>query len=318
MKTVPRSGRKASTVIPTALKMISATRIPAFPLTMPSRLVCCLAAAWLAVATPAVGRADEAAAESSTEAGLKYPLAVAVAGDVQYVVDLDLPGVWKFQGGKPEVFVKGTNLLRTPLNRPRSIAMHPEGGVLVGDSATREVYHVSQAGADPKPLSNGMIGIPMAIAVAPDGQMIYVGDAEKRSVVRLPIGGGEPEMVAPVNARGLAFDGEDTLWAVTPDDAAVQRIDVAAKTHEPVITGRPYRYPNGLAWGGDFGLVTDGYGKSIWKFTADGKTEPWVEGAPLTGPVGITMDADAVWVADPKAVQLLQFNKQSKSVVPSS
>ncbi len=244
---------------------------------------------------------------------LKYTLSVAVDKESLYVVDLDLPGVWKVDGDKRELFVRGSKFLRKPLNRPRCVAIHPAGGILVGDSATREVYHVAAANAEPKPLCNARIGIAMALAVSPDSKFFYVGDAEKRATFRLPIDGGEPELIVRVNARGLAFDGDGALWAVTPDDAAVHKIDVVAKTSTPVITGRPYQYPNGLVWLGDHGMVTDGYGKSLWKFTADGKTELWFEGEPLVGPVGIAADEKSVYVADPKKLQVFQFDRASKA-----
>ncbi len=263
-------------------------------------------------------KADAAPVATANEEPLattpQYPINVAVDGESIYVVDLDLPGVWKIADGKPELYVRGTNLLRKPLNRVRCITLHPEGGILVGDSATREVYHVAEANAEPKPLANAHVGIAMALAVSPDKKTIYVGDAEKRSVLRLPIGGGDPELVVRVNARGLAFDADGKLWAVTPDAEAIHRIDVEAKTSEAIVTGRPYQYPNGLVWAGDHGYVTDGYGKSIWKFTADGKTEKWHEGEPLVGPVGIAIDDKSIYVADPKTLELYQFDRESKTV----
>lgn len=240
-----------------------------------------------------------------------YPLSVAVSGDDVYVVDLDLPGVWK-SGTSRELFVRGSNLLRKPMNRPRPIIMHPEGGVLVGDSATREIYWVPSAGADPKPLTDGHLGIAMALALDAEGKTLYVGDAEKRATFRLPVTGGEPELVARVNARGLAFDSDGKLWAVTPDDAAIQRIDVESKKVEKIVTGRPFQYPNGLCWAGDHGYVTDGYGKCIWKFTADGETEKWHQGDPLVGPVGIAVTDQSLFVADPKQKQVYEFNRETK------
>jgi len=243
----------------------------------------------------------------------KYPLAVAVQAESLYVVDLDLPGVWSVKGEQRELFVLGSKFLRKPMNRPRCVAIHPEAGILVGDSATREVYHIAGKDAEPKPLCNAHLGIAMAIAVAPDKKHFYVGDAEKRATFRVSILGGDPELVARVNARGLAFDDQGTLWAVTPDDAAIHKIDVAANTSEAVVTGRPYQYPNGLVWAGDHGFVTDGYGKSIWKFTADGKTEKWFEGEPLVGPVGIAIDDKNVYVADPKKLKVFAFDRETKN-----
>lgn len=239
-----------------------------------------------------------------------YPLAVAVSSETLFVVDLDLPGVWKVDQSR-ELMLKGSKLLRKPLNRPRCVTVLPDGVVLVGDTATREIYRV-ESGSDPKPLMNGYLGIPMAITVDPEGKMIYIGDAERRATFRMPVDGGKPELVARVNARGLAFDSEGNLWAVTPDDAAIQKINVETKEVENVVTGRPFQYPNGLVWAGDHGYVTDGYGKAIWKFTADGKTEKWHTGEPLVGPVGIAIDEKSIYVADPKQKQVFQFDRETK------
>lgn len=240
-----------------------------------------------------------------------YPLAVAVTGEEIYVVDLDLPGVWK-AGAKRELYVRGSNLLRKPMNRPRCVIVHPAGGVIVGDSATREIYHVAAKDAKPKPLNDGYLGVPMALVLDPSGKTLYVGDAERRATFRLPVQGGKPELVARVNARGLAFDSNGKLWAVTPDDAAIQRINVETNEVEEIVTGRPFQYPNGLCLADDHGYVTDIYSNCIWKFTLDGKTEKWHEGAPLVGPVGIAVTDSSVFVADPKQKQVFEFDRKTK------
>ncbi|MEM6365710.1 MAG: hypothetical protein AAF745_14875 [Planctomycetota bacterium] len=243
-----------------------------------------------------------------------YPRAVAVQGDQLWVVDLDLPGIWSQKNGSNTLFTPGTKLLRKPMNRPWCVTAHPGGGILIGDSATREIYHAADQGTNLTALGSGYIGIPMAITVSPDSKQIYVGDAERRAIFRLPIGGGNPELVVRVNARGLSFDGQGLLWAVTPDAEAVCRIDTSKKTAEPIVTGRPYQFPNGIVWVGDHGYVTDGYGKSIWKFTADGKTEKWFTGQPLTGPVGITADDEHLYVCDPRTQQVYQFDRATKVI----
>ena len=122
-----------------------------------------------------------------------YPRAVALDDDALLVVDLDLPGIWRVEGDKRELYVEGTNLLRKPMNRPWCVIANPAGGILVGDSATREIYAFESAGAKGKPLNNGYVGIPMAIALDSEGKTIYVGDAEKRAVFSLPVDGGKPE-----------------------------------------------------------------------------------------------------------------------------
>ena len=248
-------------------------------------------------------------AQEATEPA--YPLAVFADDDLVYCVDLDLPGVWIVEESR-RLFSKGSNLLRKPMNRPRCIADCPGGGVFVGDSATREVYRIESEGADPVGLTDGRIGIPMALAVDAEKMFLYVGDAEKRATFRVPIGGGEPELVAHVNARGLAFDSMGKLWAVTPDDDAIVRIDVESKNVKEIVTGRPFQYPNGICWADDHGYVTDGYGKCIWKFTPDGETEKWHEGDPLVGPVGIAITNKSLFVADPKQKQIYEFDRETK------
>lgn len=275
------------------------------------RVAVCMAV----VVTPGVVLAQD---EKASDPKVTYPRAVALSGEDLLVVDLDLPGIWKVSGEKRELYKMGTKLLRKPMNRPWCVVAHPAGGILVGDSATREIYAIESKDAEPKPLTDGHVGIPMALAVSSDGKMIYVGDAEKRAVFAVPIDGGAPKLVARVNARGLSFDGDGNLWAVTPDAAAVQKIDVkqddSDKAATTVVDDRPYQFPNGLVWAGDHGYVTDGYGKSIWKFTADGKTEKWYEGDALGGPVGITANDKSVFVADPKKKQVLEFDRETKKV----
>lgn len=245
-----------------------------------------------------------------------YPIAVAIDKEKVYVVDLELPGVWEVNGSARNVFALGSRQLKAPLNRPRCICPHPAGGVLVGDSATREVYHILEKGAVPTPLTGGLIGIPMGLVVSPDLQKLYVGDAESRSILEVPIGGGVPVLVIDINARALALDVDGGLWAVTPDEGAVHLVDVKNHSSRVVVQGRPYQYPNGLAWVGDYGLVTDGYGKAIWRFDRDGRTELWLQGRPLLGPVGVSAHEGSVWVADPKARQLFRVNQVDQSIQP--
>ncbi|MDA8743942.1 hypothetical protein N9N28_04840 [Rubripirellula amarantea] len=284
--------------------------IVAFLLLAVSRLFCVASIAQENAATSDEGLSKKAANEPV------YPLALCLDGDSIYVVDLDLPGVWK-AGAERQLFIRGSKYLRKPLNRPRCVIMHPAGGILVADSATRDIYHIAESSDEPIAndavgLTEGHIGIPMAMAISADKKTLYVGDAEKRATFKLPIDGGSPELVARVNARGFAWADNNTLLAVTPDANAVVKINVETGEATPLITERPYQYPNGIVWSGDEGYVTDGYGKAIWKFSLDGKTEKWHEGEPLVGPVGIAISDDLLFVADPKQKQIYQFDRKSK------
>ena len=106
-----------------------------------------------------------------------YPLAVTETADgIVYVADRNLPGIWKVEDGKKSIYFQGSKKFRTPLNAVRCLAIDHEGKLLAGDSSTREVYRFDDD-AKPQPLTEGWIGIPMALAVAPDGT-IYTADLE--------------------------------------------------------------------------------------------------------------------------------------------
>ena len=281
-----------------------------------------VAAVLMLVFPIATAFAQEKEQPKETPAKVTYPRDVAVDSDALLVVDLDLPGIWRIAGDEQTLYVRGTKFLRKPMNRPWCVVPHPAGGILVGDSATREIYAFPEPGEDGeplasdsgKPLNDGYVGVPMALAVSPDGKTIYVGDAEKRAVFSLPIEGGKPELVARVNARGLSFDDDGNLWAVTPDAEAVYRIDVTSKKADAIVKERPYQFPGGLTWSGDEGFVSDVYGKSIWRFTADGKTEKWFDGDELSKPVGLASDAKFVYVTDADKKQTFQIDRKTKEV----
>ncbi len=257
--------------------------------------------------------ADNPAADNPAASQVAYPLNVAVgsAGDVT-VVDLDLPGLWRLVAGEPKakLFYQGPVQMRQAMNRPRCVVALGDGSVLVGDSASRDVYRIAADTQALSGLTNGMIGIPMCLAIDPEGESVYVGDAEKRSLFRFPIAGGEPQLVARVNARGLSFDAKGRLWALTPDDVAIVTVDAEGEV-TPLVSGRPFQYPGGLVHVGEEAYVTDGYGKSIWKVSAEGQVSQWFQGAPLKHPVGIAVQAadepTAILVADPHSRQIFRF-----------
>ncbi|TWT68213.1 Virginiamycin B lyase [Crateriforma conspicua] len=298
--------------------------------------VCLLGLLWAEAATAqATGEKESGGQESGGQvagtAAMKYPIAVAVESgdaatdDTLYIVDLELPGIWKSESGDRTLFAEGSPRFRQPLNRPRCIVLHPSGGILVGDSANREVYHIPAAGAEPKPLSGGKIGIPMSLAVDSGGQWLFVADAETQAIWRMPVDGGAPEWFARVNARGLAFRDESTLAAVCPAKRSVQLIDVSVPTvdrpdrivENPAVTTvldqRTFQFPAGLAVTDDRLLVTDVYAGGVFSVDGDGAVTAWAEGQDLAGPVGIAAGENAVWVADPQRGRLVAFSRDASS-----
>ncbi len=149
--------------------------------------------------------------------GLVYPLDVSVTADAKtlYLVDRKLPGLWKAGAdGKLAVFFQASKKFRTPLNAVRCIAADGKGGLLVGDSGTREVYRFSADGKS-TPLTKGGIGIAMGIAVNAKGT-IFVSDLELQRIWTVPAAGGEPKEFAVLPApRGMTFDKKGQLWVVS-------------------------------------------------------------------------------------------------------
>jgi sugar lactone lactonase YvrE len=253
------------------------------------------------------------------DAKMGYPIGVAVAPDgTIYVADknADRPAVWKIKDGKAEIFFEGSKRFRTPLNRVYCVAIDDEGRLLAGDSATREVYRFS-ADAKPEPLTHGFIGIPVALAVAADGT-IYVADLEAQRIWSVPKDGlkegEEPKEVAVIaGCRGLAFDPDGRLLAVTTIEDPIRRVGEGGKL-EVLVKGRPFEFPHQIVVGKDGTMyVTDNYAATVWQVpAAGGEPKPFVKGAPLVKPVGLAKRGDDLLVADPHAKAIFVVTPDAK------
>lgn len=245
--------------------------------------------------------------ESVNGGVLKYPLALTVKGKDVYIADLELPGILKFDGKQISAFHIGSRRIRGELNRPRCIALHPKGGLLVGDSATNEIYHVKGGeGFSANRITNGMAGTPMCLALSSSGETIFFGDAESRSILKVATVGGTPELLSEFNARGLCFDDQDRLWALGTDKVCI--VCMSTGKLLPVLESAPFEYPNSIFfWKGSV-LITDGYKKAIWKVDATGACSIWFEGPPIRLPVGIIgSDEYGVLVADPRSKSIFSI-----------
>lgn len=231
-----------------------------------------------------------------------YPLAVTATADgIVYVADRNLPGVWQVEGGKKSVYFQGSKKFRTPLNAIRCLAIDHEGKLLAGDSSTREVYRFDSDGK-PQPLTDGWIGIPMALAVAPDGT-IYTADLELHRIWKMPKEGAkEPEEFAVINSpRGLTLDPDGNLWVLSTSskDGQIQKVTPDGKI-EPFVKGHPFSLPHNIVRTKDGSFfVTDNYGHCIWKVSAEAEKEKWVVGEPLDRPVGLSISGENLLIADP-------------------
>lgn len=257
-----------------------------------------------------------AASRSTDAAEPQYLVAIAAApGSIDgpvYLADLRLPGLWKLTDGKLSLHFQGQQKFRTPLYTPRCLAFDAQGKLLVGDSSTREVYRMDDDGK-PTPLTKGNVGIPMAIAVRSDGE-ILVTDLEIQRVMKLPAAGGEPtEFVAVRGARGLAIDSTGRVWVASGGDNAIYRYSADGAQRETIASGDPVQFLNQLVLvNDDTAYVADGYAKTIWKAAPGQPLAAVVQGAPLVNPVGLCKRGDDVLVVDPRAKQAFQLDATGK------
>lgn len=244
---------------------------------------------------------------------LVYPLDVAIGkSGALYIVDRNLPGLWKATDGQLSIFFQAKKQFRTKLNAVRCISADGKGGLLVGDTGTREVYRFSTDGKS-TPLTKGGIGIAMGIAVDAKGT-IFVADLELQRVWSVPAAGGEPKEFAVLPApRGMTFDKTGQLWVVS-GGSKNQLVKIAPDGKiTPVVKGRTFIYPNDVAIGPDgTAYVSDGYADCIWKVAPDGKATKWVSGKPLDNPVGLAWQKQTLLVVDSRAKQVFTVSPTGK------
>lgn len=265
-------------------------------------LICVCGITWgLNAALPA-GNAQE----------MQYPISAVVAEDgTIYVADTDTPGIWKIKDGKLEIYFEGSKKYRTPMNRPRCLAIDADGRLLVGDSATREVYRFDEAGK-PVPLTKGGIGIPRAIVVMPSGDLM-VTDQELHFIWKVPAAGGVPEKFAAVDGLiAMCADKDGDLWVTSGPKHDLRKISSDGKV-ENVITNGPMLFPQELAIDDAKTVyIADNYAKAIWKVPLGQEPVKLAEGAPFVSPAAITRSGDKLIVTDPRAKTVFQIDAAGK------
>jgi len=241
----------------------------------------------------------------------RYPVAVTAADDgTIYVADRQLPGIWKIVDGRNSVYFQASGKLRAPLNSVRCLAIDHKGRLLAGDSATRDIYVFDETN-DPSSLTNGAIGIPMSIAVAPD-DTIYTADLELHRIWKLPPGGTpKPQEFAAINSpRGLDMDAAGNLWVLSSSDSKgqIQMIRPDGMV-VPFVSDHPFHLPQNLVRTEDGTIyVTDNYHRCIWRVTSTGDCEEWVNGRPLDRPTGLCRFEKDFLVVDPHIRTMFQIS----------
>lgn len=262
---------------------------------------------------PKVTPGTNAASNSGTRpASPTYPLdAVIDSTGTVWVVDRNVPGIWKFADGKTELAVQGSKKFRQALNAVRCIALGTNNEILAGDPATREVYSVA-LGSEPKPLVSGIIGIPMDLAVAKDGTL-FVADVERRVVWKKAPGSDKPEVFADCNPRGLYIDTNDRLWVISQNEEQLLRFSMSGEK-EVIVAKRTFDFAHqivvdadGVAW------ISDGYKKGIWRIDTNNTPKLVFSGEPLQNPVGLFLVDNRPAIVDPHASSIFKLNAENKA-----
>jgi sugar lactone lactonase YvrE len=245
---------------------------------------------------------------------LQYPVSIAVQdSETIFLADRNLPGVWKLEADRLQVLFRASRQFRTPLNAIRCVAVDPDGSLLAGDSATRDVYRFDADG-EPKPLTAqgkpfGQIGIPMDIVVDADGNLI-VSDLELHQVVKVPKNGGNAEKIATITApRGLYYDAKQQLWVIANRKLVRMSAD---GDQETVVEDGVFQYPHTVVVKNGIAFVCDGYAKTIWKVAPDSQPVKFASGEPLVNPVGMDLLGEKLVVVDPRAKGIFAIDSEGK------
>lgn len=252
-------------------------------------------------------------AASNSQAQLQYPIDIAVLGEDVLVIDRKLPGLQKIaKDGTLSTVFQASRKYKTPLNGARCVATSPDGKILVGDSATRQIYLFE--GVEPKPMLTNKIGIGVPYAMAFDQQgNLFVADLEPPGrIFKVPAGKTEPEVFAvQPGVRGLTIDKSGNLIAVTGLADALLKFTPDGK-RTVILGNRPFVFPNSVAAKGDELFVCDSYKKCVWKIDSAGKASVYCDTG-LTYPGGIAIQGENVLVTDAKVMKIMSISPDGKA-----
>ena len=243
---------------------------------------------------------------------LLYPVAISSSDTTVYVADRRLPGILAITDGEVSVLYRGSKKVGTPLNAVRCITATEDGSVLVGDSATRAVYTLDGRGSL-SVLTKGLIGIPSGIAVLEDGTTI-VTDLESGRVWKISSDGAAERLADVPGATGVTIQA-GKIVVLSRGTNPIVNVSLEGKV-SPVVTGRPFGLPLGIATLDDQTLlVADGFQKTIWSVKPDGTFEKLASGEPFVHPVGITTTGGKTLVVDSRVKSVFEIQTDG-AVIP--
>ncbi len=272
-------------------------------------------AASLAILTPLLCPSGAAADPDGAEAaaGLRAPVALAIAGDRVLVADFDDDRVRILnRAGAPLGEWGGSGDAPGRFRGPAGIAIGPDGTVFVTDHYNRRVQRFTAAGAWLASWpTGGADAAPFGIAVDRAGRVLVTDLAAGRvdvwSMEGAPIaswggrGAGPGELADP---WGIAVDGAGDVFVADHGNHRVQRFDGAGVPvgawGEPGDGDGQLLGPMGLAIARDGSLlVTDLAGDRVRRFSRTGDLLGVTRGAELARgapAAGVALDADGALI----------------------
>lgn len=241
--------------------------------------------------------------------GLIYPVDVAVSarGEV-CVADPGAHALFKLAGGTLQVVARGSGRPRTPLYGIRQIAPEPDGSWVASDPASMSLLRI-EANGDLEALPDGRFVSPWAVAVEPSGDVL-VADRTTEKLRRVARDGAVMDLATVRAARALLFDDHGGVLVLT--DRTLVR--VTGGKVEPVLDGQPFSLALDAVRLPDGGYaVTDGYARTIWRVTPEGRVSPLTAKGALQSPQGIALSPEGdLLVADPRARAVFRVSLTGK------
>lgn len=251
---------------------------------------------------------------------MEYPLFIAMdaKGDV-IVGDQDAPAILRASpDGSVKTLFQASKQFRTPLNRPRGIAVDSSGEAYICDPTTMDVYRLGGGGnpigltgrpikeLNGKPGVRGEIIQPEGVAVGADGT-VYVSDLRLHTIFKIAKGSKQPVKVATVDApHGMLLDADGSLVVVSHGESHLVRVKLADGSVTNILPGRlegkysPFPLSVARRADGSY-LVTDNYNKCLWAITPDGKASVFAQPPEFGKVTGVAVAKDGrIAVADPK------------------
>ena len=220
---------------------------------------------------------------------------------------LTLPATASAETGSWQTLIGGDD--PNAPHEPSGVAVDPQGGVFVVDTAGSRIEKLSPSGrvlASIGHIGTGLDALRRPRGIVLDGQgRLLVADTANHRIQRFDAASGEPlgtwgvigsgpgEFILPTS---LALDSSGDVYVADTGNHRVQKL---GSDGQPLAEWDGLHFPHGIAVDGDnLVYVTDSSG--VWKFSAAGEVVAhWTAPGQFGDPYGVTVANDGtVYVAD--------------------